>query len=70
MMSKEVVGAWNPQTLEEMRAVLLLVEEFAQSEGHHPSTVYPNKLRVTLVRETLTDGSYVMNVNFFDGERV
>lgn len=68
-MEKEVVGIWRPQTLEEMLQVLNEVAYMSASEGHHASTVYPNKMRVTLVRETLTDGSHVMNFHFFDGDR-
>lgn len=69
-MTKEVVEAWDFQTAEELRDYLGQALMLAQAEGHSPDTVYPgNKRRMTLVRETLTDGSQVMNLFFFDGER-
>jgi len=66
-MTKEVVEAWNPQDGEALLAALTEALELAKSEGHRADTVYPNKCRMTLVRETLTDGSHVMNLHFFDG---
>jgi hypothetical protein len=67
-MAKEVVEVWTPNDMEEMMDALEQALSLAWGEGHHPHVVHPNKHRVTLVRETLTDGSHVMNLNFFDGE--
>jgi hypothetical protein len=68
-MSKEVIGAWDVENAEELQACLTAALEYAAGQGHHPSTVYPNKLRMTLVSESLSDGSKVMNLYLFDGDR-
>ena len=66
-MNKEVIATWNVNDIEGMITALQEARMIAATEGHHPSTVYSDKRRVTLVRETLTDGSHVMNLHFFDG---
>lgn len=68
-MNKVVLATWNVENLEQMVPALNEALAEAQSRGHHPSTVYPNKLRVALVEETLTDGSTVANLYFHDGVR-
>lgn len=71
-MSKYVVDAWNFQNAEQLMVALKEALDTAQSldtkggEGPSPAEVYLNKKRLTLVCETLTDGSHVMNLNFFD----
>lgn len=69
-MEREVVNAWNFNSADELVAALGEALELAKDEGHSADTVYPeNKRRMTLVRERLSDGSHVMNLFFFDGER-
>lgn len=53
--------AWNFQTAEELQAALTEAIELARSEKHRPDTVYVEG-RLLLDRETLTDGSQVMNI--------
>ncbi|RUV65811.1 hypothetical protein EOA64_00245 [Mesorhizobium sp. M1A.F.Ca.IN.022.02.1.1] len=69
-MNKEVVEAWEFDNADELSIAVGQAVMLANSEGHKPDTVYTeNKRRMTLVRETLSDGSTVMNLYFFDGER-
>jgi len=68
-MEREVIEAWNFDTAEELRDYLNQAIMLAKDEGHDADTICPgNKRRMTLVRETLTDGSHVMNLYFFDGD--
>ena len=67
-MSKYVVEAWNVEDAEQLMSAIGEALEIAKGEGHSPDTVYPNRRRVTLVRETLSDGSKVMKICMFDGE--
>lgn len=67
--AKEVVEAWDVTNADELQIALKQALMLASEEGHKADTVYPNKLRMTLVRERLTDGSHVMNLHFFDGDR-
>lgn len=66
-MSKQVLTTWNVENMEQMMSVLGEAMADAKTLGHHPSTVYPNKLRLALVEEILTDGSTVVNLYFHDG---
>ena len=66
-MSKTVVNIYDVRTLEDLTRVLGHITQDAQLYGHHPSTVYPDKLRLALVEETLSDGSKVLNLCFSDG---
>lgn len=68
-MSKQVLTTWNVENMEQMMVALTEAMVDAAAAGHHPSTVYPNKLRVALVEETLTDGSTVLNLHFHEGTR-
>ena len=68
-MCKTVLTTWNVENMEGMMVALGEAMEDAKNLGHHPSTVYPNKLRLALVEESLTDGSTVVNLNFHDGVR-
>jgi len=68
--AKEVVEAWTFDNADELSIALKQALMLAGEEGHKPDTVYTeNKRRMTLVRETLSDGSHVMNLYFFDGDR-
>lgn len=64
---RTVVQVWNPQDAGEMLAALTEALDLAKVEGFEPDCVYLNKMRLTLVRRTMTDGSQEMDVNFFDG---
>jgi hypothetical protein len=68
-MTKEVISVWNVSDLATMRDAIADALETAKMLGHDPSTVYPDKLRLALVQETLTDGSHVLNLYFHDGGR-
>jgi len=68
-MEREVVEAWDFQSADELVIAINQAVMLAKVEGHSADTVHvENKRRMTLVRETLTDGSHVMNLFFFDGE--
>lgn len=67
--NRTVLTTWNVENMEQMMAALTEALDEAKSLGHHSSTVYPNKLRLALVEETLTDGSTVVNLCFHDGVR-
>ena len=67
-MTKTVVEAWNFDNADELSIALNQALMLAADEGHRADVVNTeNKRRMTLVRETLTDGSHVMNLHFFDG---
>ena len=66
-MAKTVLATWNVENMEQMMEALKQAMADAKALGHHASTVYPNKLRLALVEETLTDGSPVVNLYFHDG---
>lgn len=68
-MNKTVLTTWNVEDMEQMMTALREAMEEAASLGHHPTTLYPNKLRVALVEEALSDGSTVLNLYFHDGVR-
>jgi hypothetical protein len=64
-----VLTTWNVENMQQMMVALSEAMEDAKNLGHHPSTVYPNKLRLALVEEALSDGSTVVNLYFHDGAR-
>jgi hypothetical protein len=66
-MSRVVLATWNVENMEQMLPALNEALADAASLGHHPSTVYPNKRRLALVEETLSDGSTVVNLYFHEG---
>lgn len=63
-MTTEIIESRDPSNLEELCEALHDMIVLAKSEGHSPETVYLGLSGVTLVRETLTDGSTVMNIKF------
>ena len=64
-MNTAAVATWNFNTAEELVAALEAALDAAKDEGHRSDTVYLGNVRaMTLVRETLSDGSHVMNINF------
>lgn len=65
-MSKRVMQVWQFDDCETLRCAIVDALDYATSLGHHASTVYPNKGRMTLVEETLSDGSKVLNLCLFD----
>lgn len=61
----EAVATWSFNTAEELVAALEAALDAANDEGHADNTVLLGNVRaMTLVRETLSDGSTVMNINF------
>lgn len=70
-MEREVVEAWDFDTADELLIAINQAVMLAKIEGRSADTVCAeNKRRMTLVRETLTDGSKVLNLFFFDGDRL
>lgn len=59
-----VIGTWSFDTAAELVSALEAALDAAKDEGHRSDTVYLNKRHFSLVRETLTDGSHVVNVRF------
>lgn len=66
-MSKEVLWIWTVQTLTDNTAAIEVVHGEAKARGHYPDTVYVSG-RLTLVEETLTDRSKVLNLHLADHE--
>lgn len=66
-MTKTVLDARNVTDAKEMMEALTDLLEMANDRGSTADMVYPNRLRLTLVEERLTDGSKVHNLCFFDG---
>lgn len=68
--AKEVVEAWDFGNADELLIAVGQAVMLSKEDGHQADTVYTeNKRRMTLIRETLSDGSTVMNLYFFDGDR-
>jgi hypothetical protein len=65
-MSKEVLSAKSFCNAEELQKALGYMLGDAAALGHHPTTVYVNKGRITLVEETLSDDSKVLNICLID----
>lgn len=61
-MSKETIDRWMPTNVEELRDALTEMMNVAREDGADAETVYVDVRDLTLVRETLTDGSVVFNV--------
>lgn len=61
-MTTEVITAANVTNLADLIAALMEARIDARSHGHQPYTVNTGNIRVVLERETLTDGSHVLNV--------
>lgn len=62
---KEAVTAWEITDAASLQDALQEAMSLATEEGHSPDTVVSEPMRMTLVRETLTDGSHVMNLAFY-----
>lgn len=67
-MTTEVLEAWNAPTAEQLLQALQEALQMAKDDGFNASEVFANKRRLTLTREKLSDGSYTLNLNFFDGD--
>lgn len=62
-MSKEVLERWMPSTLAELREALDEMVSQSYENGHADlETVYVDMRDIVLVKETLSDGSAVLNV--------
>jgi hypothetical protein len=61
-MAKETVDLWMPSNVEELRDALTEMMTVAREEGADADTVYVDVRDLTLLRETLTDGSVVFNI--------
>ncbi len=64
--SRELVGAWQITTLQELMRALSEIASVAGEAGAHPSTVYPERAcqRLRLVKTTLTDGTALFEIWF------
>ncbi len=58
----ETIERWMPTTLSELRDALNEMMTEAGCEGHDADTVYLDVRDFTLSKQTLTDGSVVLNV--------
>jgi hypothetical protein len=65
-VAEEVIQVWDINDLEDLMDAMLDAEQTVDLMGDHSSTVYPNMHRVALVEKTLTDGSKVLNLHFFE----
>lgn len=58
----ETLDHWRVDNLDELKSAIADIETTISAERQHPATVYTPPLLVSLVRETLTDQSTVLNI--------
>lgn len=61
-MRQQFLERWMPSTHAELREALDDIMHYVGSEGGDMDTVYVDLRDLTLVRETLTDGSIAFNI--------
>jgi len=68
ILTKEVIKTWNVENLESLIGALHDAAALAVLLGHHPASVVPNLIHLTLVQQELSNGSKVLDLNFSQSE--